>query len=60
VTGKYSPSKATGVKVTFASKNKSVATIDQYGRLAAVKAGSAKIVVKAGGKSKTYTLKVIK
>ncbi|MDR1152272.1 MAG: endo-1,4-beta-xylanase [Bifidobacteriaceae bacterium] len=58
VTGTYKPATATSVKVTFTSSNSSVASIDNAGRLVAKAAGTAKITVKAGGKSKAYTVKV--
>ncbi|MDR3070895.1 MAG: Ig-like domain-containing protein, partial [Propionibacteriaceae bacterium] len=58
VTGKYSSSKATGVKVSYKSSKPSVVEADSVGRLMAKGKGTAKVTVKAGGKSKTYTIKV--
>lgn len=58
ITGKYSSSKATGVKVTYRSSSSGVATIDAAGRIVAKKKGTVKITVKAGGKSKTYKVSV--
>lgn len=59
ITGKYVSSKATGVKVTYGSSSSSVATVDVAGRIVAKKKGTVKITVKAGGKSKTYTVSVV-
>jgi beta-glucosidase len=58
ITGKYSSSKATGAKVTYKSSKPSVVEADSVGRLMAKGKGTAKVTVKAGGKSKTYTVKV--
>lgn len=58
ITPKYTPAKATNVKVTYSSKDKSIVSVDKAGRLVAKKAGTARIVVKAGGKSRTYTITV--
>ena len=60
ITGKYSPLKATGVKVTFKSSKKKIVSVDQRGRMKALKAGKAVITVKAGGKSKKYKITVKK
>jgi alpha-L-fucosidase 2 len=56
ITGKYSSSKATGVKVTYVSSDVSVAEVDSVGRILARAVGTVKITVKAGGKSRTYTV----
>lgn len=58
ITGKYSSAKATGVKVTYTSSKTSVVAVDAVGRLVAQGKGTAKITVKAGGKSKTYKVTV--
>ncbi|MCW5952160.1 MAG: Ig-like domain-containing protein [Propionibacteriaceae bacterium] len=58
ITGKYSSSKATGVKVTYATKKPNVVTVDKVGRLVAVSKGTDTIVVKAGKKTKTYKVTV--
>ncbi|WP_182523682.1 alpha-L-rhamnosidase C-terminal domain-containing protein [Nocardioides dongkuii] len=58
VTGKYAPAKATGVKVSYRSSARGVAEIDAAGRILAKKKGTAKIVVKAGGKAKTFMITV--
>ncbi|MEA5118782.1 MAG: family 78 glycoside hydrolase catalytic domain [Propionicimonas sp.] len=58
LTGKYSSVKATGVKVTYFSSKTKIATVDKVGRIQARAKGTVKITVKAGGKSKTYTVKV--
>ncbi|MDR1816521.1 MAG: lectin like domain-containing protein, partial [Clostridiales Family XIII bacterium] len=55
---KIGPSSATNVKVTFASSNKKVLAVDKAGLLTAKKAGTAKITVKAGGKTYSKTVKV--
>jgi uncharacterized protein YjdB len=58
VTGKWSPASATGVQVTYRSSNKAVAVVDKAGRITAKAPGKVKVTVKAGGKSKTYTVTV--
>ncbi len=58
ITGRYSPAKATGVKVTYRSSRAGVAQIDVAGRIVAKKKGAAKITVRAGGKSRTYSVTV--
>jgi hypothetical protein len=58
VTGKYSSSKAAGVRVTYSSSKASVAEVDPVGRIVARGKGTVKITVKAGGTSKTYKLTV--
>jgi uncharacterized protein YjdB len=55
---KLTPAKATGIKVTFKSSKPSVIKVDKSGKLYAVKKGTAKITVKAGGKTKVITVKV--
>jgi uncharacterized protein YjdB len=54
----WSPSKRTGVKVTYRSSRSSVLTVDATGRVAAVHKGTAKLTVKAGGKAKSLTVTV--
>jgi uncharacterized protein YjdB len=49
---------ATGLKVTFKSSNPSVVTVDKAGKLTALKAGKAKITVKAGIKKYVRTIYV--
>lgn len=58
LTGTYSSSKATGVKVTYSSTKSNVIGVDKVGRVIARNKGTAKITVKAGGKSRTYTVTV--
>jgi len=57
-TGKYSSGKATGVKVTYSTKKAKVVVVDKAGRLVAVSKGTDTVVVKAGGKTKTYKVTV--
>jgi beta-glucosidase-like glycosyl hydrolase/uncharacterized protein YjdB len=56
ITGKYKPAGATSVKVTYTSSAPGVVAVDSAGHLTAKAAGSAKITVKAGSKSKAYTV----
>jgi uncharacterized protein YjdB len=58
ITGKYTPSNATGVKVYYSSSNKKILTVDVAGRIDAKAKGKATITVKAGTKSKKYTITV--
>jgi hypothetical protein len=58
ITGTYKSALAAKVKVTYKSSRLAVATIDAAGRLVAKSPGTTKITVKAGKKSKTYTLVV--
>jgi hypothetical protein len=58
LTGKYSPARAQGAKVTFTSSAPGVITADRTGRITAVGAGKATITVKAAGVSKKYTVRV--
>ncbi|MDR0432776.1 MAG: glycoside hydrolase family 3 C-terminal domain-containing protein [Bifidobacteriaceae bacterium] len=58
LTGKYSPAKATGVKITFAASKSGAVQLDKTGRLIAKQAGKATITVKAGNKTKKYTVTV--
>ena len=58
VTGRYKPKKATGVKVRYSSTKASVVAIDKVGRVVAVSPGTAKVKVKAGGKTKAYKVRV--
>jgi uncharacterized protein YjdB len=55
---KYTPTTARGVKVTFKSSRPAVLSIDRTGRIVAKAPGTAVVTVKAGGKSKKYTVKV--
>ncbi|MDR1293460.1 MAG: Ig-like domain repeat protein [Bifidobacteriaceae bacterium] len=54
----YSPARVAKVKVTYTSANPDVVSVDKTGRLLAKQAGTAKISVKAGGKTKVYTVVV--
>jgi uncharacterized protein YjdB len=56
----YTPSTAISVKVTYRSSKPSVASVDKRGRILAKKVGTARIRIKAGTKSKVYTIKVSK
>ncbi|MDR1152255.1 MAG: glycoside hydrolase family 3 C-terminal domain-containing protein [Bifidobacteriaceae bacterium] len=58
VTGSYKSASAAKVKVTYTSSAPAIASIDTAGRLVAKAAGTAKITVKAGSKSKSYTVTV--
>lgn len=58
ITAKYTPTKATDVKVTYASSNSRVVSVDKSGKLVAKQAGTATITVKAGGKSRRYQVTV--
>ncbi|MDR1151023.1 MAG: glycoside hydrolase family 3 C-terminal domain-containing protein, partial [Bifidobacteriaceae bacterium] len=58
IAASYSPATATSVKVTYASSATDVASVDSAGHLVAKAAGTATITVKAGGKSKAYTVTV--
>ena len=53
-----SPSDATDKTISFSSSSESVATVDNYGNVTAVKAGSAIITAKAGSKSSTCSVTV--
>ncbi|MDE7097202.1 MAG: Ig-like domain-containing protein, partial [Muribaculaceae bacterium] len=53
-----SPSNATEQTVTWTSDNEAVATVDQTGKVTAVKAGTAVITAKAGEKTATCTVTV--
>jgi hypothetical protein len=55
---KLTSAKATNLKVTFKSSKPSVIKVDNAGKLYAVKKGTAKITVKAGGKKKVITVRV--
>jgi uncharacterized protein YjdB len=58
ITVKLNPAKATGAKLTFKSSKPSVLKVNNAGKLFALKKGSAKITVKAGGKQYVKTIKV--
>jgi uncharacterized repeat protein (TIGR02543 family) len=58
VSGKYAPALAVRAKVSYASTNPGVASIDKYGMLTAHRAGKAAITVKAGAKTATYPVTV--
>lgn len=58
ITGKYASAMATGVKVSYKSSKPSVIDADSAGRLVAKRKGTAKVTIKAAGKTKTYTIKV--
>jgi hypothetical protein len=55
---KATSSKATNLKVTFKSSKPAIVKVDKAGKLFAVKKGTAKITVKAGGKKKVITVRV--
>lgn len=52
------PADATNQAFTWSSSDTSIATVDENGKITAVKVGTAKITVKAGDKSKTITVTV--
>ena len=54
-----SPKDATET-VTWSSSNESIATVDQEGKVSAIKEGSADIVAKAGNQLATCTVRVLK
>ncbi|MDR3202168.1 MAG: Ig-like domain-containing protein, partial [Bifidobacteriaceae bacterium] len=58
ITGVYKPVKATAAKVKYASSNPDVVGIDKRGVATAKAKGKAVITVKAGGKSKRFTVTV--
>jgi uncharacterized protein YjdB len=58
VSGTYSPAKATGIKVRYASSDSSVLAVASTGQLVAVKAGTATVTVKTQHVSKKYTVTV--
>jgi hypothetical protein len=58
VTGTYAPASATKVKVAYRSSKPAVATVDAAGRIVAVKKGKVEVVIRAGGASRTYVLRV--
>lgn len=58
VTGKYSPAKATGVKVTYSTSKPAVVTVDKAGRVVALAKGTAQVKVKAGGKTRSYKITI--
>jgi uncharacterized protein YjdB len=51
------PKKATGLKITYKSSNKSVLTVDKAGKITALKEGKAYVTVKVG-KKKVKTRKI--
>jgi hypothetical protein len=57
LTGSYSTG-IQSVRVTYSTKSFRIATIDQAGRLIALNKGKETVTVKAGGKTKKYTLTV--
>ncbi|MEO9322192.1 alpha-L-rhamnosidase C-terminal domain-containing protein [Nocardioides sp. C4-1] len=58
VTGRYAPSRATGVKVTYRSSAPGVATIDVAGRLVARRPGVVTVMVRAGGTAGSFRVVV--
>jgi len=60
ITGKYrsAKAKATGVRVTYSTSRPNVVEVDEAGRLVAVSKGTDTVIVKAGGKTKKYTVRV--
>jgi hypothetical protein len=57
-TGKIKPARAAGVIVRFTSSNPTTATIDTAGRIVAKQAGKTTITIKAGNKTRNYTITV--
>jgi hypothetical protein len=58
ITGKYSSTKATGVKVTYSTPKYHRVVVDKTGRLITKSKGKDTLVIKAGGKTKKYTITV--
>jgi phage baseplate assembly protein gpV len=58
LTMKVKPSNTTGAIPSWRSSNSKVLKIDPFGRITAVKAGTAKITLSAGGKKKAVKIKV--
>jgi beta-glucosidase len=58
VTGKYTSANALGVKVKYSTTKASIVGVDKAGRLKAIKKGKDVLVVKAGNKTKKYTITV--
>jgi hypothetical protein len=58
ITGKYVSGKAAGVKVFYSSVRPDVAVVDSAGRIVGVSKGKDTIIVKAGKKTKRYTITV--
>jgi hypothetical protein len=58
ITGTFAPAGAVGVKVTYTSSKPQVAIVDKAGMVTAKAPGTTTIAVKAGGKTKTYTVTV--
>jgi hypothetical protein len=58
ITGKYVSGKAAGVKVSYCSVKPDVAVVASAGRVVGVSKGRDSIVVKAGKKTKRYTITV--
>jgi uncharacterized protein YjdB len=59
LTATVDPDNATDKTVTWSTSDASVATVDQSGRVTAVKAGSASITAKAGDKAATCGITII-
>jgi alpha-L-fucosidase 2 len=58
MTGSYTPAKATKAKITYRSARPAIVTVDKNGIVQAKAAGTAKITIKAGKATKTYTIRV--
>jgi hypothetical protein len=58
VTGKYSNARAQAVRISYSSKAYRVVTIDAAGRLVALSKGKDVVTIKAGNKTKKYTVTV--
>jgi uncharacterized protein YjdB len=58
LSAKVRPAKATGAQVRFSSSNSAVLRVDGAGLITGVSAGKAKVTIKAGGKTKSYTVTV--
>jgi hypothetical protein len=56
--GSYAPARAPGIKITYRSSAKRVATIDPTGRIIARAKGKTTITIKAGPKTKKYRLTI--
>jgi uncharacterized protein YjdB len=58
LTGKASPARAAGAKITFTSSSPKVLAVDKAGRAVAKAPGQAVVTVKAGAKAKKYKVTV--
>lgn len=60
ISPKLSPSKFADEKITYKIENEKYAEIDSNGKITAKKAGNTKLIISAGGCTKTVKIKVIK